>query len=104
MNDDTTFTIERFDILSHTARTLIEALNAELSSRYPEDGATHFRLDPDEVAEGRGAFLVASRAGKPVGCGAVRRIDRTGLSPAAHAAAPGSKGRTDLLCPHRPRG
>jgi GNAT superfamily N-acetyltransferase len=79
MNDEATFTIERFDILSHTARTLIEALNAELSSRYPEDGATHFRLDPDEVADGRGAFLVASRAGKPVGCGAVRRIEgRTG--------------------------
>jgi len=75
MNDEATFTIERFDILSHTARTLIEALNAELSSRYPEDGATHFRLNAEEVAEGRGAFLVASRAGKPVGCGAVRRIE-----------------------------
>jgi GNAT superfamily N-acetyltransferase len=75
MNDEATFTIERFDILSQTARTLIEALNAELSSRYPEDGATHFRLDPDEVAAGRGAFLVASRAGTPVGCGAVRRIE-----------------------------
>jgi len=49
--------------------------SAELSSRYPEDGATHFRLDPDEVAPGRGAFLVATRAGEPVGCGAVRRIE-----------------------------
>src|SRR5262249_60591573 len=28
-----------------------------------------------EVADGRGAFLVASLAGRPVGCGAVRRID-----------------------------
>lgn len=68
-------TIQRFDILSPTARTLIEALNAELSSRYPEDGATHFRLDADEVAEGQGAFLVASRAEKLVGCGAVRRLE-----------------------------
>jgi putative acetyltransferase len=68
-------TIRRFDILAPAARTLIEALNAELSSRYPEAGATHFRLDPEEVADGRGAFLVASRAGKPVGCGAVRRIE-----------------------------
>jgi GNAT superfamily N-acetyltransferase len=75
MQDEVTFTIERHDILSPTARNLIQALNAELSSRYPEDGATHFRLDPDEVAEGRGAFLVASRAGTPVGCGAVRRIE-----------------------------
>src|SRR5690606_12365017 len=40
-----------------------------------EPGATHFRLDPDEVAPGRGAFLVAWLDGAPVGCGAVRRID-----------------------------
>jgi putative acetyltransferase len=67
--------VERADILSGEARSLIEALNAELSSRYPEDGATHFRLDPDEVAPGHGAFLVARRTGRPVGCGAVRRIE-----------------------------
>src|SRR5262249_61423695 len=54
---------------------MIRLLNAELSGRYPEDGATHFRLDPDEVADGRGAFVMASLAGRPVGCGAVRRID-----------------------------
>jgi len=67
--------VERSDIRSPEARALIEALNAELSSRYPEDGATHFRLDEEEVAPGHGAFLVAARAGKPVGCGAVRRIE-----------------------------
>ena len=67
--------VERADILSPAARALIEALNAELSSRYPEDGATHFRLDAEEVAPGRGAFLIAARAGKPIGCGAVRRIE-----------------------------
>jgi len=67
--------IERVDILSPTAATLIEALNAELSSRYPEEGANHFRLEPDEVADGRGAFLVATSSGLPVGCGAVRCIE-----------------------------
>jgi GNAT superfamily N-acetyltransferase len=67
--------VERADIRSPEALALIEALNAELSSRYPEDGATHFRLDAEEVAPGRGAFLIAARAGKPVGCGAVRRIE-----------------------------
>ena len=67
--------VERADILSPEALVLIEALNAELSSRYPEDGATHFRLDAEEVAPGHGAFLVAARAGKPIGCGAVRRIE-----------------------------
>src|SRR5205085_7252389 len=66
--------IARGDLMSATARVLIEALDAELSSRYPEAGATHFRLDPDEVTDDRGAFLIASRAGLPVACGAVRRI------------------------------
>jgi putative acetyltransferase len=71
--------VQRVDIRSPAAGHLVEALNAELSSRYPEAGATHFRLDPEEVADGRGAFLLASRSGKPVGCGAVRRIEeRTG--------------------------
>ena len=68
----TGLTVERADIRSPEAGALIEALNAELSSRYPEDGTTHFRLDAEEVAPGRGAFLIAARAGKPVGCGAIR--------------------------------
>jgi putative acetyltransferase len=67
--------IERVDIYSSTARDLILALNSELSGRYPEQGACHFRLDADEVAPGRGAFLVAYRFGKPIGCGAIRRIE-----------------------------
>lgn len=69
--------IERTTVDSPEARALIEALNAELSATYPEPGATHFRLDPDEVAPGRGAFLIARRDGEAVGCGAVRRIDAT---------------------------
>jgi GNAT superfamily N-acetyltransferase len=71
--------VARADIRSPEALGLIEDLNRELSSRYPEDGATHFRLDVDEVAPGRGAFLIAERAGTPIGCGAVRRIE-TGLA------------------------
>jgi putative acetyltransferase len=67
--------IARTSILSDAATTLITALNAELSALYPEPGATHFRLDPDEVAPGRGAFLVARADGAPVGCGAVRLLE-----------------------------
>jgi putative acetyltransferase len=52
--------------------SLILALNAELAERYPEEGANHFRLDPDEVGPGRGVFLVAYADGTPAGCGAVR--------------------------------
>jgi GNAT superfamily N-acetyltransferase len=68
--------VRREDIGSPTAARLIQALNGELSGMYPEPGATHFRLDPDEVAAGRGAFVVAVLDGTPLGCGAVRRVDR----------------------------
>lgn len=59
---------------SPTAYQLIGALNAELSAQYPEPGATHFRLDPDEVAPGRGLFVVARLGEVAVGCGAMRKI------------------------------
>lgn len=57
------------------SQALIEALNAELSAMYPEPGANHFTLDPEETARGRGAFLVVYRGDVPVGCGAVRLLD-----------------------------
>lgn len=58
-------------------RELIDELNADLAERYPEDGANHFRLDPAEVAPGRGVFLLAAdqATGHPLGCGAVRLLD-----------------------------
>src|SRR4051812_17556073 len=67
--------LRREELSAPVVQRLISALNAELESRYPEEGANFFRLDPEEVAEGRGAFLVAYLAGKPVGCGAVRLIE-----------------------------
>ena len=68
-------TIARAELTAEVSRALIAALNAELSGAYPEPGATHFGLQPEEVAVGRGAFLVIYQAGTPVGCGAVRRVD-----------------------------
>jgi GNAT superfamily N-acetyltransferase len=62
-------------LTSQAANLLIAELNAELLETYPEPGATHFRLDPDEVGPGRGVFLVAYENDRPVACGAVRRID-----------------------------
>lgn len=68
-------TIVRGALTDDASRALITELNAELSELYPEPGANHFGLTPEEVGEGRGAFLVVYLDGKPVGCGAVRLID-----------------------------
>lgn len=68
-------TITRAALTDDVSRALIGQLNAELTGMYPEPGATHFGLDPEEVAPGRGAFLVVYQDGTPVGCGALRRID-----------------------------
>jgi putative acetyltransferase len=61
-------------LTSDAAKSLITALNAELSAMYPEPGANHFGLDPSEVAPGSGIFLIARFGGRPVGCGALRRL------------------------------
>jgi GNAT superfamily N-acetyltransferase len=85
--------VRREDILSPVVQRLISALNAELDARYPEEGANHFRLDPEEVADGRGAFLVAYLGGTPVGCGAVRRIDPAVAEIKRMYVAPEARGR-----------
>jgi putative acetyltransferase len=65
-------------LMGPVAQSLIAMLNAELSALYPEPGATHFQLDPAQVAPGTGAFLVARRHGQPIGCGALRRLTDAG--------------------------
>jgi GNAT superfamily N-acetyltransferase len=70
-----TITIRRADLTTDVSRALIEALNTELRGSYSEPRATHFHLDPEEVADGHGAFLVIYREETPVGCGALRLLD-----------------------------
>jgi GNAT superfamily N-acetyltransferase len=67
--------VQRGDLLLPPAAELIGELNDELSARYPEEGANHFRLDAGEVAPGRGAFFVAYVDGEAMGCGAVRKLE-----------------------------
>jgi GNAT superfamily N-acetyltransferase len=67
--------VRREALDSPVAAALIGALNAELASRYPEEGDCHFRLSLDEVAPGRGAYFVAWVGAEALGCGAVRRLD-----------------------------
>jgi len=70
-----TITIARAELTADVSRALIDSLNEELWGVYSKPGATHFRLDPEEVARGRGTFLVIYRDGTPVGCGALRLLD-----------------------------
>ena len=70
-----TITIAPAELTAEVSRGLIASLNAELSGLYPEPGANHFQLDPNEVARGRGTFLVVYLGGTPVGCGALRLLD-----------------------------
>ncbi|XXY28968.1 GNAT family N-acetyltransferase [Sorangium sp. So ce233] len=86
--------VRRASIASPVAQALIEALNAELSSRYPEEGANHFALEEGEVAEDRGAFLVARDGdGRPLGCGALRRLDARTAEIKRMYVAPEARGR-----------
>lgn len=74
-----TITVLRTELTDSVSQALIQALNAELAGMYPEPGANHFDLDPEEIARGRGAFLVLYRGKIPVGCGALRILNgRTG--------------------------
>jgi GNAT superfamily N-acetyltransferase len=81
------------NFLSSLSQQLVSALNDELDARYPEEGANYFDLDAEEVAAGRGAFLVAFIAGKPVGCGAVRRIAPTVAEIKRMYVAPSARSR-----------
>jgi putative acetyltransferase len=85
--------IRRTDILSPTAEELIRQLNVELQARYPEDGANFLRLEAHEVREGHGGFFVAYANEAPIGCGAIRRIDRAVAEIKRMYVAPEARGR-----------
>ena len=91
--DPATITIARAALTADQSRALIEALNAELGALYSEPGATHFHLDPEEVADGRGAFLVAYGEGGAVGCGALRLLDAETAELKRMYVSPGLRGR-----------
>ncbi|HTM19299.1 MAG TPA: GNAT family N-acetyltransferase [Kofleriaceae bacterium] len=83
----------RAEIESVDAQALIAALDEELEERYPEEGANHFRLDPEEVAPGRGCFLIARVDRMAVACGAVRLNDRTTAEIKRMYTVPAMRGR-----------
>ncbi|HTE39495.1 MAG TPA: GNAT family N-acetyltransferase [Steroidobacteraceae bacterium] len=64
----------RESIESHVASDLMAAFHAELAHRSP-DTASYSRVTADQVAPGRGAFVIARSTRVPIGCGAIRRVD-----------------------------
>jgi putative acetyltransferase len=86
-------TIARTELMAEVSRILINALNTELTGAYPEPGATHFGLAPEDVAPGQGAFLVVYLDGNPVGCGAVRLTDSETGELKRMYMAPGMRGK-----------
>jgi len=67
--------LRREQLSSQSATKLVSALNTELRGRYPDPRDCHFDLSEDDVAPGRGVFIVASERGVDIGCGAVRLLD-----------------------------
>jgi GNAT superfamily N-acetyltransferase len=65
--------VERATVDDPVAAQLINELNADIMATHA-DGNHFWRLTPDDVAPGRGAFLVLALGGEPVGCGAVRKL------------------------------
>jgi putative acetyltransferase len=59
---------------SGVAARLIENLSVELGARYSDDGSGAF--SPDDVQVPGGAFVIAWLDGRPVGCGALRPLER----------------------------
>ena len=85
--------IRRESLDSPAAQALIRALDDELTAMYPEEGTVnHFRLDPREVAPGRGAFFVAYRMGRAVACGALRLLDPRTAEIKRMYVEPGARG------------
>ncbi len=62
------------DPYSDAALRLVRNLSAELGERYGDDGSGAF--SPADVQVPGGAFIVAWLGERPVGCGALRALER----------------------------
>ena len=65
--------VERATVDDPVAARLITELNEDIMATHAE-GSHFWSLTADDVTPGRGAFLVLSLDGDPVGCGAVRKL------------------------------
>ncbi len=60
---------------SSDSRTCLDAYAADIDARFPEGFDRSALVRPEEVSGDAGAFFVAYEENRPVGCGALRRLE-----------------------------
>ncbi|MFE2099664.1 GNAT family N-acetyltransferase [Streptomyces sp. NPDC059468] len=68
-------TVRTVDGASAVARGCLTAYAADIDARFPEGFDSAALVRPEEVTGDAGAFLVAYEEERPVGCGALRRLE-----------------------------
>ncbi|MFD3835028.1 GNAT family N-acetyltransferase [Streptomyces sp. NPDC058642] len=68
-------TVDLVDGHSPDARACLDAYAADIDARFPEGFDTSDLVRPEEVSGDTGSFFVAYEEGRPVGCGALRRLE-----------------------------
>ncbi|RPF35741.1 helix-turn-helix domain-containing GNAT family N-acetyltransferase [Streptomyces sp. TLI_185] len=68
-------TVELVDGAAPDARACLDAYAADIDARFPEGFDKSDLVGPEEVSAQAGAFFVAYEEGRPVGCGALRRLE-----------------------------
>ena len=68
-------TVELVDGAAPDARACLDAYAADIDARFPEGFDKSDLVGPQEVSGEAGAFFVAYEEGRPVGCGALRRLE-----------------------------
>lgn len=67
-------TVDLVDGAAPDARSCLDAYAADIDERFPEGFDKDSLVRPEEVSGNAGAFFVAYEEGRPVGCGALRRL------------------------------
>ena len=91
--DDLSLSIASEPFDSPDAQRLIAALDATLAELYPPEQRFGPNLKPEHLEGGRGAFLVARRGARSVGCGALRLLDPTTAEVKRMFVEPDQRGR-----------
>lgn len=88
-----TFEIAEDSFRSEDARSLVDALDAELSQLYRPDQRFGPNLKPEHLDDGRGVFLIARDGAEAVACGAIRVLDQDTAEVKRMYSKPGRRGQ-----------